>query len=87
MNLLGVLRNFNVEQFGWQSVDHPLAPKGLLHPTKRAEAVLADDESVSYIYIFKIIEVLPHPHSLARGCGEDHARAKSGVPPVGFAAR
>ena len=52
MNLLGVLRNFNVEQFGWQSVDHPLAPKGLLHPTKRAEAVLADDESVSYIYIY-----------------------------------
>ena len=47
MNLLGVLRNFNVEQFGWQSVDHPLALKGLLHPTKRAEAVLADDESVS----------------------------------------
>ena len=52
MNLLGVLRNFNVEQFGWQSVDHPLALKGLLHPTKRAEAVLADDESVSYIYIY-----------------------------------
>lgn len=47
MNLLGVLRNFNVEQFGWQSVDHPLALKGLLHPTKRAEAALADDESVS----------------------------------------